>query len=245
VHELAVARRLRVAIVCTGDELVDVADEPERGQVRNSNRWFLDAALRECGAAVETAVTVPDDAHRLRESFEAALSSSDLLVTTGGASVGERDLVKSTLRALGVRFAFDSVAMRPARPTALGERDGTAVAVLPGNPSAVFVAFHQLVRPIVARAHGVREPRLPRVAARLSGSLHAKAERTYFPFVQLGIRDGELVATVAENQCSALHRNAARTSGLAVVPPGDARYETGDRVAVDVFDPQGLVEARA
>jgi molybdopterin molybdotransferase len=234
--QVAVSKTVRVALFCTGDELVEVTASPQRGQVRNSNLTFLDAALRDLGAMISVRQTLPDDPARLEAAFAAALRESDLIVTTGGASVGERDFVKATFEKLGVAFAFRSVAMRPGRPSAFGTRGDCAIAVLPGNPSAVFVGFHELIRLCVGKQQGLERVRLPRVTAAVRCEIHAKPERTYFPFVQLRQTSDGFEATLAPNQCSALNRNAAQTNGIAVVPAGTTAIPDGSAIAVDVFD---------
>jgi molybdopterin molybdotransferase len=230
-----VSARVRAAVFCTGDELIGVAEEPGFGQVRNSNLALVCGLLEEAGALVSARRTLPDDPALLRSAFAQALDEVDLIVTTGGASVGERDFVKATFGELGVRFDFDSVAMRPGRPTAFGTRGACAVAVLPGNPSAVFVAFVELVRLSLARRHGLAAQRLARISARLRGELHAKAGRVYLPFARLTFDGAGAEAAIAANQCSALNRNAAQTHALAIVPPGDRSYRTGEPIELDVF----------
>jgi molybdopterin molybdotransferase len=238
--EVRVTRTPRVAIVCTGDELVAPGLTPGYGQIRNSNVALLSAALADLGATVALCETVADERAPLARQLEAALKTADLVITTGGASVGARDFVKPVLRELGVRFLFDSVAMRPARPSAFGVRNACAVAVLPGNPAAVFVALHEFVRPAVFALAGRTPTRLPRVTATLDGRLHARGERTYLPFVRVRNVAGMLRAEPLENQCSALTRTAAESNAFAVMHPGAAEAREGDSIEVDVFDWSGV-----
>ena len=180
-----------------------------------------------------------DDASALRETLEHALSASDLLITTGGASVGERDFVKPLLRELGCAFEFDSVALRPAKPTAFATRGDVRVAVLPGNPSSAFVALHEIVRiAALGMAGCAGDNRLPRVPATLAGDrIHGKAERTYAAY-----------ATVRTSR----RRGSSRPRSTTNVPRSRARPPTptassssrravtttrpGDAVDVDVVD---------
>jgi molybdopterin molybdotransferase len=240
---VTVRRAMRVAVFCTGDELVDVTREPLRGEVRNSNLYFLESALIEIGAQVVERRTLADDRSAIEAAIAAAAPAADLIVTTGGASVGDRDYVKDAFASLGARFAFHSVAMRPGRPAAFGTLQRCAFAVLPGNPSAVFVTFHELVRVCTGMFHGLRDPQLARVRARLSSELRSKPERTYFPFVRLSLRDGSFVADVADNQCSALTRNAAGSNALGVIPPGERVFRSGDTIEADVFDWSSMKES--
>ncbi len=241
--KIGVVRRPRVAIVCSGEELVRVDETPGYGQIRNSNATLVAATMTLYGADVVSSMRAPDDVLTLRAELEHAFSVADLVITTGGASVGERDYIKPLLRELGVMFDFESVAIRPARPTGFG-RFGTArVAVLAGNPAAAFVALHELVRPALFRLAGYREPLLlPRVTARLLGELHGKENRTYLPFVSVRARASGLVAIPLGNQCSALTRTASDANGFAVVEPASGKLKYGDLVSVDVYDWAGVSE---
>jgi molybdopterin molybdotransferase len=207
----------RVAIVCTGNELVDVAATPARGQVRNSNAIALSALVLAAGGEPRFAGVAPDDRVSLAEILQRARRDADILITTGGASVGERDLVKSVLTDLGAEFRFRHVAIRPGRPFGFAEWDGMPVCVLPGNPAAAFMCFHKLVRPALARLAGRRETELPRVRARLDGELHTRPDRRYFVFARLrSDPEGFFVKPLA-NQCSALVRTAADANAIVTV----------------------------
>lgn len=233
---LRVVRRPRVAIVCTGDELVDVHVTPRPGEIRNSNGPMLASLVLESGGDVRLQRTVPDDPSALRRSLDQALSQSDLVITNGGASVGARDFVKSTLEALGVTFAFRSVAIRPARPTAFGRREATLVGVLPGNPAAAFVGFMELIRPAIARLGGRCCVAMPRVTAQLRERVHAKAERHYILFGRVSYDGSTFAVTPLPNQCSSLVRTAKDANGLIVLPPRASAYEATEIVDVHMLD---------
>ena len=238
---LEVVRRPRASVVTSGDEIVAVAASPGFGEIRNSNATTACAALASFGADVVRHVHVRDDRARLRSVLSDVADECDLVVTTGGASVGERDFVKPVLDELGAAFAFRSIAMRPARPTAFAELGRARVAALSGNPAAASVALHEIVRVAVFSLAGRRETRLPRVAARLRGNLHGKGERTYFAFVALHVdADGRLEATPLDNQCSALTRTSVEASGFGVIGPGRGDAGFGETIEVDVFDWSGV-----
>jgi molybdopterin molybdotransferase len=235
--DVAVTRRPRVAVVTTGDEIVDPRLEPGHGRIRNSNAVTIAATAAAWGCDVVLQLHAADDAAKLRDALAASLHACDLLITSGGASVGERDLVKATLKEIGCTFAFESVALRPAKPTAFATRGNVRVAVLPGNPSSAFVALHEIVRLAALSLAGASDVRLPRVAATLAtGHVHGKAERTYACYAALRCASGAWEATPLENQCSALTRTASDAAGFIVVPPGSGDYAPGDAVYVDVVD---------
>lgn len=235
-----VFRRPRVAIVCTGNELVDVAATPSRGQVRNSNAIALSALVLAAGGEPRYEGVAPDDRAALAAMLKRARRDADLLITTGGASSGERDLVKSVLVGLGAEFRFTHVQMRPGRPFGFAKWDGVPVCILPGNPAAAFVCFHKLVGPAFARLSGRQATELPRVRARLDADLHGRPGRRYFVLARLHCDAEGFVVTPLPNQCSALVRTPADANTIVTV-----RELTGDSAAglrrneiieVEVFD---------
>jgi len=228
-----VFRRPRAVVLTTGDEVVDPQRTPAHGQIRNSNAALVAQTLEEWGCQVSAQLHVRDDEATLRAALAEHVGHPDLLVTTGGASVGERDLVKALL---GGPFEFESVALRPAKPTAFLRKGPTRILVLPGNPSSAFVALHELGRLAALTLAGQSEVKLPRVVARLAGQVHGKAQRTYAAYATLRAAEDGFVATPLSNQCSALTRTASEASGFIVLPPGAGDKGPGDRVAFDVVD---------
>jgi len=234
--EVWVHRRPRVAIVCTGDEVVAVDEKPGPGKIRNSNAAMLAVALARDGAQVVMSSHAGDAPAPLAAMLRRAMECGDLVITTGGASVGERDFVKNTFVALGARFAFRSLALRPAKPTAFGRRGSTLVAVLPGNPAAAFVAYAALVRGLVRKLGGRSDPYPRQVLATLDGSIRAKPERHYVMFGRLTNDGRSFSVTPLANQCSSLVRTAADANALIVVPPGNALLLSGSIVSVERVD---------
>lgn len=237
---VSVFRRPHVAIVCTGNELVDVAATPARGQVRNSNAVALSALVRTAGGDPQFEGVAPDDPDALGAMLERARSGADLLITTGGASAGERDFVKGVLARMGAKFRFSQVAMRPGKPFDFAEWRGLPVCVLPGNPAAAFVCFQQLVRPLLACQSGRRVPHLPSVTARLDSELRSRSGRRYFVLARVHWESGGFIASPLPNQCSSLVRTAADANAIITIreAPGDSivKLQSGDRVDVEFFD---------
>jgi molybdopterin molybdotransferase len=233
---LAVYRRPRVAIVSTGNELVAIDERPRTGQVRNSNAALLAACVERDGAQIVFLEHARDSEAPLRATLRRAAAGSDLVITTGGASAGVRDLVKDGLRAVGAKFVFDSIALRPAKPTAFAQVGAVFVAVLPGNPAAAYVAYAALIRGVVRRLAGDPNPFPAALPAELDGSVHRKEHRHFLLFGTLSIRDGTLTARPLENQCSSLVWTAAHANALIVVEPGSGSLHAGDAVRVEVTD---------
>jgi molybdopterin molybdotransferase len=235
-----VFRRPRVAIVCTGNELVDVAAAPKHGQVRNSNAVALSALVLAAGGEPRYEGVAQDNRAALEAMLQRARRGADLLITTGGASAGERDLVKSVLTELGAEFHFTHVAMRPGRPFGFAEWDGIPVCVLPGNPAAAFVCFQKLVRPALSRLSGNATTALPEMRARLGAELHSRPGRRYFVLARLECKSGGFVVKPLANQCSALVRTAADANAIVTVPEtsggSTAGLRRGEMTDVEVFD---------
>ena len=235
-----VFRRPRAAIVCTGNELVDVAATPARGQVRNSNAVALSALVLATGGEPRNEGAAPDNRGALAAILQRARRGADLVITTGGASAGERDLVKSVLTELGAEFRFTHVQMRPGRPFGFAKWGGIPVCVLPGNPAAAFVCFHKLVRPALARLSGRRATELPKLQARLDADLHGRPGRRYFVLARLHCDAEGFVVNPLANQCSALVRTAADANAIVTVRETAGGSTAGLRhdeiVDVEVFD---------
>ena len=235
-----VIRRPRAVIVCTGNELVDVAATPARGQVRNSNGIALSALVLAAGGEPRYEGVALDDRAALSAMLQRARCDADLLITTGGASAGERDLVKSVLTELKAEFHFTHVAMRPGKPFGFAQWGRIPVCVLPGNPAAAFVCFHKLVGPTLARLSGRRATELPRLRARLDEELHARPGRPHFVLTRVHCEAEGFVAKPLANQCSALVRTTADANAIVTVREMNGESAAGLRrnemVEVEVYD---------
>jgi molybdopterin molybdotransferase len=242
-----VFRRPRVVIVCTGNELVDVSATPARGQVRNSNAVALSALVCASGGEPRYEGVAPDNRSDLAAMLQRARRGADLVITTGGASAGERDLVKSVLTDLGGEFHFTQVAMRPGRPFGFAKWDGVPVCVLPGNPAAAFVCFHKLVGPALARLSGRRVCESPKLRARLDAELHARPGRPHFVLARVRCEAEGFSVKPLANQCSALVRTAADANAIVTVHEKSGESAAGLRrhemIDVEVFDWSSIFES--
>ncbi|MDQ3366510.1 MAG: molybdopterin molybdotransferase MoeA, partial [Myxococcota bacterium] len=198
-----VARAPRVAIVATGDELVDVSIEPGPGQLVDSSAHVLDALVREAGGIPSRLGIAPDELGALGRMLEAALTH-DVVITTGGVSVGDRDHVHAALAAAGVTLELYKVAMKPGKPFSFGRRDATPVFGLPGNPVSTVVGFELFLRPALLAMQGARATARPRALAELPGGYRKQAGRAHYLRARV-VRDGaRLVAHVHPKQGSAM-----------------------------------------
>ncbi|MGI9135207.1 MAG: molybdopterin molybdotransferase MoeA, partial [Rhodoferax sp.] len=231
---LQVAARPRVALLSTGDELVmpgSVAPQQMRpGTIYNSNRFFLSALLRRMGCTVSDLGIVPDSLDATLDAFSAAARSHDLILTSGGVSVGEEDHVKPAVQRLGALDLWQ-IAIKPGKPFAYGQVGGAHFIGLPGNPVSSFVTFLLLVRPFLLRMQGQTDVAMPSVAARADFAWPKADKRREFLRVRRNAAGGlDLYA----NQSSGVLTSAVWADGLVDNPP-DATIAPGDSVRFIAF----------
>jgi molybdopterin molybdotransferase len=237
---LVVRPRPRVVVVSTGSELVEPGESLTPGRIVDSNSPALTAAAIEAGAIAYRVGVVPDDPRRLSDLLEDQLVRADVLVTSGGVSVGAYDVVKEVLGRLGT-VRFDDVAMQPGKPQAFGTigPDATPVFGLPGNPVSALVSFETFVRPALRKMLGATPLERPRVRAVVTEDLHSPAGRRSFLRVALEVREGAYVVTPVSGPGSHLLAGMSRANALAVVPEDVERVPEGGAVEVLVLERRG------
>jgi len=227
---LKVHARPRVALLSTGDELVEVGAEPGPGQIVDSNRHALMGALAEAGAEVWSLGIAPDRPEPLRQMVVDALRTADVLVTSGGVSVGTHDLVKPLLETLG-EVHIGRVKLRPGKPFTFATLPGSRLAFgLPGFPVSSLVTFEVFVRPALRKLQGYEELERPTLPVRLGYDARAAGDRTEYQRVTLRREGGELVATSTGSQSSSRLLSLAGAHALVRIPPGGEGIAAGTRV---------------
>ena len=229
VAEVLCARRPNVVVLSTGTELRAPGDELGPGQIYESNGPMLAAAFEASGALVERIGPIPDDEESHRDALERGLAA-DVLVSSGGVSVGPHDLVRRILAELGVKEDFWGVAVRPGKPLAFGSRGATLVFGLPGNPVSALVAVELFVRPALLALQGAAQPGPRYESARLASALRRNAARD--ELVRARTRDdaGEAVLEPLTGQESHMIARAAAADALVLVPAGEGELAAGERV---------------
>ncbi|MEJ5329874.1 MAG: gephyrin-like molybdotransferase Glp [Desulfobaccales bacterium] len=238
VTEVPVHRRPRVAVLSSGNEIVPLSASPGPGQVRDANAYLTLAQVEEAGGIPTYRGIVPDDATALGEALAAALPDADLLIISGGSSVGTRDLTLTAIQSLPqAEVLVHGVAMRPGKPTILAAAAGLPVLGLPGHPASAAIVMQVLGRPLVAHLSGVQETSTAwggRVLARLSRNLAGATGREDFVRVRLR-REGDALWADPILGASALLSPLVKSDGLVTIPLGQEGIFQGELVPVELF----------
>ncbi|HEX2170869.1 MAG TPA: gephyrin-like molybdotransferase Glp [Dehalococcoidia bacterium] len=224
-----VTRRPRVAILSTGDELVE-PDEPLRpGVIRDSNRYALAAAVREAGGEPLLLGVARDDPAEQRRLIVTGLESADVLLTSGGVSVGSRDLIKPILSELGT-IHFGRIAFKPGKPLTFATVGRSVAFGLPGFPVSSLVTFEVFVRPALLAMQRARQVQRPRVQARLAHRVGRAIDRTEYQRAVLRWSGGGLMVATTGLQTSSRLLSLVGSNSLVKIPPGEDDYQEGDLV---------------
>ncbi len=224
--QLLVARRPRVTILCTGEELRDPGSLDVPGRIPDSNGPSLAALVSAAGAEAVIVPRTRDDLQATEDAIRAALQGSDLLLTVGGVSVGEHDLVKAALSNVGVELEFWKVQIRPGKPLAFGRFGQTLILGLPGNPVSAQLTFALFGMPLLRKMQGDRKPVPARGRARLNSALRQNPGRTGF---YRALLEGDLAIT-ASNQASGSAVSLAHADALLILPADSAGLAAGDSI---------------
>ena len=230
-----VSQRPTVAILSTGDEIMELDETPEGPCIYNSNGYMLAAQIRSAGGIPCYLGVAKDDEKDLMEKFDWALKC-DIVVSSGGVSVGDYDLVKATLDKLGNEMVFWKVAMKPGKPLAFGKIGEVPIFGLPGNPVSSFVSFEQFARPAIKKMMGARDI-LPRtVQAKLTRTIHKKTGRLHFMSAVVSWDSGEYTVAPAEEQGSGVLKSTVNANGLLVFPLEKDELKSGEQVTVQLLE---------
>ncbi len=230
VTELRVRRRVKVAVFSNGDEIVEPGAPRQAAQRFDSNRFMLVAMLRRIGCVVSDLGIRRDDSAEIAAVLEAAAGAHDLILSSGGVSMGDEDHVKAAVESVGA-LMFWRIAMKPGRPVAMGVVDGTAFIGLPGNPVAAFVTFVQVARPAIFALAGVQWSPPPSVPVRAQFSYRKKPARREYVRVNLReAEDGTLEAVKFPRDGSGLLSSLVDTDGIVELDENVTRVEPGQIV---------------
>jgi molybdenum cofactor synthesis domain-containing protein len=234
--ELGVHRRPRVVVLSTGTELVEPGErELEPGEIYDSNSFAVIAQAQEIGARARRISATSDDAQVLRDTLKEALETADVVVTSGGVSVGEKDLVKGTMLELGVEQVFWGVKFKPGKPLFFGVRDGASVFGLPGNPVSAMVCFELFVRPALVKMMGREERGRPRVQVYFEEEVRNHFGRMHAMRVSLEQTERGWLARSVGAQGSGLVSSLTKADALALIGPESEGVRAGETVEAIVL----------
>jgi len=243
--EIAVARRPRLVVLSTGDEVVPPGRPLGPGQIYSSNNVALAAAIREAGGIAIDRGNVRDDPDAIAAALRDAAGEADAVVTTGGVSMGHFDHVKDVMGTVGTGVDFWKVRMKPGKPLAFGRLGDVPLFGLPGNPVSCLVNFAEFVRPWLRASLGDRTPFLPVVDAVAAEDFHDRPGRARFLRVALAWEEGGLVARSTGTQSSGAVVSMARADGLLIVPHDQQAPLAGALVRVQLLHSRFLHRADA
>ena len=223
--------RPRVAVISTGDELVELGQDPEPGQIVNSNLYFLKTRLTECGFGLASVESASDDLDKLGQCFVQA-RDADIIISTGGVSVGEKDLLQQALETQGFRKIFWKVAIKPGKPLLFGVLGNRPYFGLPGNPGATAATFELFAKQALARLAGHVNILPEKRRARLTHAVAAGGNRQTFLWCRLEWHENHYQITVSKRQGSGQNRCLAGANAMLPVAVGTEKLEAGSDVEV-------------
>jgi molybdopterin molybdotransferase len=232
---LEAIRQPVVSVLATGSELREVGERLHGGEVFASNLHTVSQLVKRCGGVIRSMGIAGDDLQTLTESIRRE-DQADLLVTTGGTGRGEKDLVSAAIATLDGELFFHGVAMSPGKQTIFAQLDKTLIFGLPGRPVATYVAFEQLVRPVLLRMIGLSEVFLPEITATLTHSIRLKGRTFSFLFSRLTFGPGGPEVQALRSKKQGIMAEMLVSNGLIKVEPGRDRLKEGEGVRVQLLD---------
>jgi molybdopterin molybdotransferase len=231
---VSVYQRPMVAILCTGEELVDVDGRAEEGKIVSSNSYALAAQVKSCGATPVQLGIARDRKEEIKEKLLQGLRA-DVLISSAGVSVGDYDFVKDVLRDLGMEMVFWRVAMKPGSPLAFGTVSGKPVFGLPGNPVSSMVSFEQFVRPSLLKMMGHRQIFRPIIEAVLGEEIQKEPGKRHFVRASVSFEKGHYFVTTTGAQGSGILRSMVKANGFVVIPEDQEIVRAGEKVKVQLL----------
>jgi len=237
---VSVVQRPRIAIITTGDEIVDFHERPANGKIRNSNSFSLSALVQHAGGIPLIFPTAGDEPSRLKKVVEQAAAAADLVLTTGGVSMGDYDFVRTVLNEVAGGIRFWKVKMKPGRPLVYGIVNGIPLVGLPGNPVSVMISFEQFVRPMIKKMSGCPSSAwlLPRARIIAGEDLPGASGRRHFMrgIIRRRSTDGRYEVFMTGPQGSGILRSMVLGNCLIVLAEHASVVKKGETVAVELLD---------
>lgn len=217
-----------IALIITGDELVDVDSKLEKGKIRNSNEYSLKALIKNLGAKALSLGVVADDKDTLTEKVKYALDNADIVVSSGGASVGDYDFVDVVLKEIGADVKFNSVAIKPGKPVTFATYKEKLFFSLPGNPLSLITTFEEFVKPAIEKMMGKQIESKGEFSVILADDFKAKRGRKKYVYVEIKEDNGKYYAYKVGSQCSNHLMTMSEANGIIIIPEECGNVKTGE-----------------
>lgn len=235
--KVRVFKKPRVAVLSIGDELLSSGQPLRPGKIYNSNLYTLSAQVKEAGGTAYPFGTIPDNTATIAAALSRAIEEYDMIITTGGASVGRKDLVREAISLSGADILFWKVGMKPGTPAVCGEKDGKLILGLSGNPSAAMITFLMLARPIIRTMAGKESGDLPEVSAVMDQPFAKKSKQRRLLRAVVSWKDGTYRAIPAGMQSPGALKSMVMCNALIDIPAGYGPLQTGEEVNAILLPP--------
>ncbi len=235
--KVRVYKKPRVGVISIGDELLEVGQPLQPGKIYNSNLYALSLQIREAGGRAFPIQTVPDNTAVIAQSLRRALAEYDVVITTGGASVGSKDLVREAIGLSGANMLFWKIGMKPGTPALCGEKNRKLIIGLSGNPSAAMITFLMLVRPILRTMAGKESGTLPVVSAVMDQPFHKKSIQRRLLRTVVAWKNGGYAAIPAGIQSPGALKSMMECNALIDIPAGHDSLRVGEEVKAILLPP--------
>lgn len=229
-----VYKKPKIAIMATGDELINIDDALTEGKIRNSNSYTIAGQIKRWGGDPVIIPICKDGIEETRQSLESALDWADMVITTGGVSVGDADLVKEAFAALGANILFWRVRMKPGTPIVVASYKGKLLFGLSGNPAAAYITFEQFVRPSILRLRGIDETGLMQVQSTLENDFLKTSGQNRYVRAFTYKENGQYYTKLPQKHSSGVISSLSGTNSIFHIPSRKGPYKKGDQVKVEL-----------
>jgi len=228
--------RPRVGILSTGNEIVDIGGELKLGQVRNSNAYTLMSLAKQYNALPEYLGIAKDTVEDTKEKFLKGMEENNILITTGGVSMGKYDFVKEVMKEIGIDIRIESISMKPGKPLVFGVKGDRLFMGLPGNPVSTMISFLQFVRPVILKMMGAEKTDKPMVQALMLNDIKKKPGRMHFVRGYFHMKDGRFNVASTGPQGSGILSSMSEANCLIILPGDTADVRSGDTVTIQLIE---------
>lgn len=226
----------KIAILATGDELIEIDETPREGKIRNSNSYTIAAQVKRIGGEPIILGICSDKLDEIKDKLEASLQWADMVITTGGVSVGDADLVKESFQEIGGEMLFWRVNMKPGTPIAVAKYKNKLIFGLSGNPAAASITFEKFVRPTILRLMGKNKYNLMKVESILESEFTKVSNQNRYVRAITYYKDGGFFTKLPDKHSSGILTSLSGTNSLFYIRAGTGPYKSGDKIEVEILD---------